>query len=473
MAENKKIKTRIAPSPTGPLHIGTARTALFSWAYARQHGGEFILRIEDTDLERSDQRFEDDIIKSLAWLGLTWDNKEIIRQTDRLDIYEKYINKLLTAGKAFWCLHTPEELANERDGQMQKKEAPRHICSFRDGSGTPGIGIIRLKNDAIGKVAWRDMIRGDVAFDAELMGDFSLAKAPRVPLYNFAVVVDDYDMDITHVIRGEDHIPNTPKQILIQRALGIEPPIYGHLPLILGRDRSKLSKREGATSINEYRKDGFLPEAIFNFIMLLGWHPEGNNEMIDAANFLKEFSIERVQKGGAIFDLDKLSWINKEYLKKIDIEILAELTLEFVPEEWRKKAEADMDFWRAVVGLERERLTKLSELSAHIEYLFKEPFYQRELLQWKGKQDFADILRHLKWLAGALGDLKDAEWNKAGLEALVMPYAEENGRGDVLWPWRVSLCGQKNSPGPFEMAAILGKDTVLARIQKALEYLSS
>jgi glutamyl-tRNA synthetase len=472
MTNNKKVKTRIAPSPTGMFHIGTARTALFSWAYARQNGGEFVLRIEDTDLERSEQRFEDDIIEGMKWLGLDWDNDGIVRQTERLDIYEKYLKQMLAGGAAFWCAHSPEELAEERDRQMQNKEALRHICEFRNGGGAVGIGIIRIKNDATEKIIWRDLIRDEVAFDPQTLGDFSLAKALRVPLYNFAVVVDDNDMAISHVIRGEDHIPNTPKQILIQRALGFAPPVYAHLPLILGRDRSKMSKRDGATAISDYRKDGFLPEAIFNFISYLGWHPEGDEDILTREEFLQKFSIGRVQKGGAIFDLDKLIWINKEYIKKMPTLRVGELALEFLPEGWRERAEREPQFWRAIVGLERERLAKLSEIVGHVDYYFKTPGYDKEILRWKGRQEFSDIARHLRAVEIMLASLKDTDWNKEALEAKIMPYAEENGRGDVLWPMRVALCGKKNSPGPFELAAVLGRAETLQRIQKAVEHVS-
>ncbi|MBI5742309.1 MAG: glutamate--tRNA ligase [Candidatus Niyogibacteria bacterium] len=472
LRDKKKIRTRIAPSPTGMFHIGTARTALFSWAYARQNGGEFILRIEDTDLERSEQRFEDDIVGGLKWLGLDWDNEGIIRQTERLDIYEKCLNKMLAEGTAFWCAHSPEELAKERDRQMQNKEALRHICEFRNGGGEAGNGIIRIKNDALEKIIWRDLIRDEVAFNPQTLGDFSLAKALRVPLYNFAVVVDDHDMEISHVIRGEDHIPNTPKQILIQRALGFEAPVYAHLPLILGKDRSKMSKRDGATAVSDYRKEGFLPEAMFNFISYLGWHPEGDHDILTREEFLKKFSLDRVQKGGAIFDLDKLLWINKEYIKKMPLEQVGESALEFLPEEWRTHAEHEPQFWRAIVGLERERLAKLSEIVGHVDHYFKTPAYDKEILRWKGKQEFSDIARHLGWLIEMLTPLADTKWSKEVLKAKIMPYAEENGRGDVLWPMRVSLCGKKNSPGPFELAAVLGRAETLLRIQKALEYAS-
>lgn len=473
MPEKKKIRTRIAPSPTGMLHIGTARTALFSWAYARQRGGEFILRIEDTDLERSEQRFEDDIIFGLKWLGIDWDNPEIIRQTERLDVYEKYLKQMMKSGNAFWCAHTPEELAEERDGQMRNKEATRHICSYRGGDGRIGEGIIRIKNDVTKKLVFKDCIRGEVVFDPQTLGDFSLAKALRVPLYNFAVVVDDYEMEITHVIRGEDHIPNTPKQLLIQQALGFAAPEYAHLPLILGKNRSKLSKRDGATSVDDYRRAGYLPEAMINFIALLGWHPEHDREIITCEEFLREFSLERVQKGGAVFDLDKLNWLNKEHIKKLDLKTLAELVREFLPEAWQERAKRGEEYWQEVVALERERLTKLSEITENIDYFFHEPEYDEELLRWKGKQESADIVRHLNWLLGALGKLEVSEWNKEALESIIMPYAEKNGRGDVLWPLRVALSGRKNSPGPFEIAAVLGCEKTILHIKKAIDYVSN
>ncbi|MEK7596295.1 MAG: glutamate--tRNA ligase [Patescibacteria group bacterium] len=473
---NKTVKTRIAPSPTGFLHIGTARTALFSWIFARQNKGKFILRVEDTDLERSEPRFEKDIIEGLKWLEIGWDG-ETYRQSERLDIYEKYLARLLKDGNAFWCRHSEEELAEERARQMKKNGAPRHFCEFRDdpfqGRKKSGPGIIRFKNNAKEDIKFNDLIRGEIVFSPETLGDFSLAKDWRAPLYNFAVVVDDFEMKISHIIRGEDHISNTPKQILIQKALGFSLPQYAHLPLILNKNRAKLSKRDGAVSINDYRKEGYLPQAVFNFIALLGWHPKDDQEIFSREYLLKEFSFGRVQKGGAVFNLEKLNWMNKVYLKSLKIGTAADYALNFLPEEWRKICAKNKKFWQNIVKLEKERIVKFSELAGKIDYFFKEPVYPKEILCWKEKQDYQDIVRHLIYILKLFEKMPALSFSENKMEKAIMPYAEKEGKGDVLWPLRTALCGKKYSPGPFEIAAVLGKKEVLKRLKNAVEKIQN
>src|SRR3989344_5005500 len=310
--ELTKVRTRIAPSPTGYLHVGTARTALFNFLFARHHGGEFILRIEDTDIERSEAKFEDDIVAGLKWLGIDWDDK-ITRQSERIDIYEKYLKTLLADGMAFYCPHSQAELDEERKKQAANKFSPQHTCDARGKKLEKG--LIRFKNDTEKTVKFKDEIRGEIEFDPALLGDFSFAKDLRTPLYNFAVVVDDATMEISHVIRGEDHISNTPKQILLEEALGLQQPIFAHLPLILGKDRSKLSKRHGATSVIDYKNGGYLPDALFNFMALLGWNPGTEQEIFSKEELIKIFSIDRVHGSGAIFDMTKLDWMNGEYIR--------------------------------------------------------------------------------------------------------------------------------------------------------------
>ncbi|MEK7646924.1 MAG: glutamate--tRNA ligase [Patescibacteria group bacterium] len=465
-----QIRTRIAPSPTGTLHIGTARTALFSWLFARQNKGEFVLRIEDTDLERSDPRFEKDIIDGLRWLGIDWDNKTPYRQSERLQLYEGYLKKLLDEKKVFYCPHSEEDLAREREEQMGRKEAPRHVCEFREGG--VETGIIRFKNDFNGDITFNDMIRGEINFAATLLGDFSLAKNLKAPLYNFAVVIDDYEMQISHVIRGEDHIPNTPKQILIQRALNIPAPRYAHLPLILGKDRSKMSKRDGATSINEYKKDGYVADALINFIALLGWHGREDREIFTREELVMEFSFERVQKGGAVFDIDKLNWMNKEYVKLMDQQNIAREASDFLPEEWREIIKNNEKLWMRIIDLVKERIVKFGDVPEYVDYFFQMPFYPKEMLAWKGKQSHSDILRHLNKINELADTIAENDFTKENLEKELMPYAEKEGRGDVLWPFRVSLCGKQYSPGPFEIAAVLGKSEVLTRVKSAMALLS-
>ncbi|MBI2637954.1 MAG: glutamate--tRNA ligase, partial [Candidatus Sungbacteria bacterium] len=356
MQKEPIIRTRIAPSPTGNLHIGTARAALFNYLFSKHAGGVFVLRIEDTDVERSEKRFEKNIFKGLSWLGIVADESPEsggafapYRQSERIATYKKYLEKLLIEGKAFYCFHNKEQLEEEKKEQAAMKMPAKHFCGdWRDGTledaekrkKTEASSIIRFKiptTPSNHQVSFADIIRGKINFFTSLLGDFSIAKSLREPLYNFAVVIDDYDMGITHVIRGEDHIPNTPKQLLIAEALGwtkqneiseLEPPWkYAHLPLILGTDRSKLSKRHGATSVDEYMEDGYLPEALFNFITLLGWNPGGDRELFSEAELIELFSLENVQKSGAIFDVKKLDWMNGEYIRKKPISELVALSL--------------------------------------------------------------------------------------------------------------------------------------------------
>ena len=433
---NSQTKVRIAPSPTGVLHIGTARTALFNYLFAKRYGGKFILRIEDTDVERSSKEYEKDILDSLEWLGLKWD--EFYRQSERKEIYRKYLQQLLDSGKASWD------------------------------------DIIRFKCPKQGKIKFNDLIRGEVEFDLKLLGDFSLAKDLDSPLYNFAVVVDDQTMGISHVIRGEDHIPNTPKQILIQDALGFRQPQYAHIPLTLGPDKAKLSKRHGAVAISEYRKQGYLPEALINFMVLLGWNPGGGDEreIFSLKELEKEFSIEKINKSAAIFNIEKLDWFNAYYIRKKSPKELVKLILEgdFLRIS-NLKPQISNHYIENVVRLEQTRLKKLSEIGEMTEYFFKEPEYDKTLLQWKGKQDFQEIYHNLDELTKILRNIKDEDFSEARLRKEIMPFAEKHGVGNVLWPFRVALTGLRASPDPIEIAAVLGKNKVLERIKKAQNML--
>ena len=468
-----RVRTRIAPSPTGPLHIGTARSALFNYLFAKQNKGDFILRIEDTDLERSDPRFEKDIIDGLTWLNIEW-TKEPYRQSERIEIYTRYLERLFKDGKAFWCPHTKEDLAREKEEQMKRKEAPRHECEYKYKrskllSKLSG-GIIRLA--APEKIVeFNDLIRGEIKFDTFLLGDIAIAKDEKTPLYNFAVVIDDFEMEISHVIRGEDHISNTPKQILIQEALGIDQqPYYAHLPLVLGPDRSKLSKRHAAVSVTEYHKAGYLSEAIVNFMALLGWNPGTEQEIFSLDELIKKFDLRRVQKGGAIFNINRLNWLNAVYIRKKSPKELANLILEegFL----RPDKEFKKDYIEKVIALEQTRLDKLSEIGERTEYFFTEPKYPKALLQWQGKQSFEEIQTHLDKIVNLIRDIKSGQFTKERIKTAVWPYAEEKGRGNVLWPLRVVLTGQAKSPDPFEIAEILGKEKTLERMQAAIDLLN-
>ena len=445
-----EIRVRIAPSPTGNLHIGTARTALFNWLFAKHHTGQFILRIEDTDLERSDSGFEKNILKGLEWLGLKWD--EFYRQSERLDRYEKHLKKLLEEKKAFWCYHTKEELEKEKEEQTQKKEAPRHICEHKyvnheSGIMNQGAGIIRLKVDENSNriIHFEDIVRGHIEFEQRVIGDLSLAKDLRTPLYNFAVVVDDYEMKISHVIRGEDHITNTPKQILIAEALGAVLPCFVHLPLILGEDRSKLSKRHGAVNFDDYIEAGYLPEAMVNFLALLGWSSDNNAEILTKNEIIEQFKLEKIHKSGAIFDIKKLDWINSQYIKQFNDEGLMDLTMPFVEKNFGKQ---DKDFVLKLAPVFRERLEYLNQVK-EFKYFFSEPDYEADILIWK-KSDREKTRKALERVLEVLSS--NAEWevfDEKYIRSELDKLAEENfagDRGTVYWPLRVALTGEKFSP---------------------------
>ena len=483
------IRVRMAPSPTGALHIGTARTTIFNWLFARKMGGKFILRMEDTDAERSKTEFERDIIENLRWLGIDWDEGPDIggaygpyRQTERTSRYERYLNGLLKEGKAYYCFCTKEELEAERQAQqgLPAGAVPQYNGRCRAVSSEQArerlmkgeSAVIRFRMSSDGRVGFDDVIRGRVEFPAkDIGGDFVIAKSISSPLYNFAVVCDDADMAITHIIRGEDHISNTPKQILIQRALGLPEVIYAHLPLILNPDRSKMSKRKGLFAISEYRDAGYLPEALVNFFALLGWHPGDDNEILTPRELIENFSLERIQKGGAVFDKTKLDWINGEYIRRMSAEdIMKYLAPGIAERKWPEKPDA---FWRGVIDLERPRMKKLSDLYALAEFFVLVPEYDPTLLHFKGVASAAtgENLRQILDLAKALPS--EATAFTVGLKDVLERLLADFGKGPVYWPLRVALSGQSASPGPLEIAAVLGKEETMRRVQNAIEKLGT
>ncbi|OGY97013.1 MAG: glutamate--tRNA ligase [Candidatus Liptonbacteria bacterium GWC1_60_9] len=467
--ENKReVRVRIAPSPTGPLHFGTARTALFNWLFAKSTGGAFILRIEDTDLERSDTKYEEEIIAGLAWLGLEWDEGPV-RQSERLEVYEKHLKRLLEEGKAYYCYCTKEDLEEERQAMMAQGLAPKYSgrCRNRAASGSASPQLIRFRMPETA-VSFKDMIRGKITFDAALFGDIAIAKNLRAPLYNFAAVVDDHEMRISHVIRGEDHISNTPKQLLLQDALGFAHPDYGHLPLILSADRSKMSKRYAETSLLAYREGGYLPEAMFNFMALMGWHPRAEErEIYSKEELIKVFDIKRVQKAGAVFNQEKLDWLNAQYVRTLSDNELAEHLRPLLAA--RGLAWNDTLLTK-VAAIEKSRAKTLGDIITNGELYFSLPDYDAKLLVWQNAS-FADIRERLARLEEMLQNAPEKEFTVPALTATLMPYAEEKGRGTVLWPFRVALSGRQASPGPFELAAALGKEETLRRLGLALQKL--
>ncbi|MCK5044281.1 glutamate--tRNA ligase [Candidatus Parcubacteria bacterium] len=503
--KEKKVRVRIAPSPTGTLHIGTARVALFNYLFAKQCEGTFILRIEDTDLERSEECFEKNIIEGLQWLGIKWDegvlcdqeqnhigNYGPYKQSERTDIYLKHIKDLLSKGKAYYCFCSKEELKTKKEYQMSIGQPPHYDEKCKQLSaeeiekniaqGEPF--IVRFKTP-IKKIVFNDSVRGKVEFDTNLIDDFTIAKGSGesiTPLYHLAVVVDDQEMEISHVIRGEDHISNTPKQILLQEALEFPQPKYAHLPLILGPDKSKLSKRHGAVSISEYQQEGYLPETMINFMAFLGWNPGGKKEIYSIDELIEEFSLECVHKGGAMFNIQRLSFLNAFYIRKKPLMELTELCLPYLlaaglieetnEGEFKIKETSetiDIVWLSKIIQAYQERLKKLSEIPELTDLFFKEIEYDKELVRWKNMAD-EDIRKALDKAESVLEKIEAEDFNKENLQNLIMPEAEALGAGDrgkLLWPLRAVLTGKKASAGPFEIIEILGKEKTMERIEKA------
>ncbi|OHA84023.1 MAG: glutamate--tRNA ligase [Candidatus Yonathbacteria bacterium RIFCSPLOWO2_01_FULL_47_33b] len=449
-----QIVTRFAPSPTGLLHAGNYRTAVFSYLFARQRGGKFILRIEDTDKERSKKEYEDNILESLKWLGLDYD--EFHRQSERAPAHKKYLKQLIDGGFAYV---SKEEAAGEGDDKARRKE------------------VIRFKNPNI-KVKFHDLIRGEIEVDTTDLKDFVIAKDLDTPLFHLAVVADDFDMGVTHVVRGEDHISNTPRQILIQRAIGAPEPVYAHIPLILAPDRTKLSKRKGALALTEYRDRGYLPQAVLNYLALLGWNPGTEQEILSLDDLLKQFDISKVQKGGAIFNEEKLRWINKEYLKLLSAERAGEEVLARLPENLREEAKKNPELFKKITAIILERVNTLGEITdiangGEVGYFFEDPTYVKEALFWKDDKDAGHTRTHLDKVAELLQKISPADFTADTVKAALWDYATEVGRGNVLWPLRYALSGRDKSPDPFMLAGILGKETTLRRIERAQQILSA
>lgn len=445
-----EVITRFAPSPTGVLHIGSVRTALYSWLYARQNNGKFILRIEDTDKERSKKEYEDNILDGLNWLGLNHD--EFYRQSDRTLIYKKHLIDLIAKGAIYLSKEEPKEPGERAE-------------------------VIRFKNpNKI--VTFHDEARGDISFDTTELGDFVVAKDFESPLYHFAVVVDDFEMGVTHIIRGDDAISNTPRQILIQEALGAPRPIYAHLPMILAPDKSKLSKRHGALAVTEYREEGYLPDAIINFVALMGWNPGNDQEIISITEMIKLFSLSKIQKGGAVFNIDKLKWLNKFYIKHLTQEKLAnEILLRFT-ETLREDVKNNPKIFLKMLPIIAEHISFFREVRSFAEsgeylYFFEDPEYEREAVLWKDEKDSFVAAQKLKKVLAILNNIDDVFFTPETIKTAIWDYATEVGRGSVLWPMRYSLSGREKSPDPFTLAGIFGKETTTRRIEHAIKLLLS
>lgn len=476
--KGKPVRVRFAPSPTGPLHLGSARTALFNALFAKAHKGAFVMRIEDTDKERSKKEYEDNIFESLSWLGIGWDEGPDkggdygpYRQSERIKIYKKYLDKLLYEKKAYYCYCTKEELEAERQSMIAQGLPPKYSGHCRNLESPPAgktPQLVRFKTPE-SRVEFKDLIRGNISFDAALFGDLPLAKDLTSPLYNFAVVVDDAEMAISHVIRGEDHLSNTPKQILLQHALGFEEPVYAHLPLILAADKSKLSKRYADVAVLEYRTQGYLPEALINFLVLLGWHPKDNREIFIFDELVSIFDIKRVQKAGAVFNTEKLAWLNHEHVKRLSTDQLVELMTPFLVEERIKTSKT---FLRRVIEAERERIKTLHDFLASSKFFFLLPEYDTALLKWTDA-GAPDTKIALQESLNILEKKKADDWDEETLHASFEQLLAEKGKGIVLWPLRVALSGLAASPDPFAIMSVLGKEESLERIRSAVQKLGT
>ena len=460
------IRTRFAPSPTGSLHIGGARTAIFNWLFARHSGGEFVLRIEDTDRERSTEESIEEIMDAMKWLGLDWDEGPF-RQSDRLDIYQKLANELLKSGHAYKCYVTPEELEEKRKQAQSRGDVLRYKrewAKMNEGPDKPY--VIRLQTPDHCSIEVEDLLRGTVTFDASEVDDFIILKRDGFPTYNFAVVVDDATMNITHVIRGDDHLINTPRQVLLYKSLSYDIPKVAHVSMILGSDNKRLSKRHGATSVVAYKDKGYLPEAIINFLSRLGWS-YGDQEIFSKAELIEKFTLNNVGKSAAVFNEEKLEWLNSWYIKNDPPEKIAGLMIPLLKEKGLD-VEVDEKLIKIIMEL-RQRAKTLLDISNSIDY-----FYADKIdLDEKAKDKFltAEIKPVLQDITTGLADLNDFNIDEIHKVFDHIMEEKELKLGKIAQPVRVALTGGTVSPGIFEVMDILGKNEVLKRLENAINVI--
>ncbi len=445
------VVTRMPPSPTGYVHIGNVRTLLFTYLFAKKNGGKIIFRSEDTDRLRSKREYEDVNSADLKWLGLSWD--EFYRQSERTDIYHAHLQTLITSHTAY----VSKEDSKQNPGEI--------------------VEVVRLKNPGK-KITFVDEIRGEITFDTTELGDIVIARSMTDPVYHFAAVVDDFEMGVTHVIRGEEHISNTPRQILIQEAIGAPRPLYAHLPLILAPDHSKLSKRHGAIPLHEYRAQGFLKGALINYLALLGWSPRTDRELFTLPELIEHFDFDGFQKSAAIFNIEKLTWFNREHLKKLPDADFRALALPYLPEKITTLLEEEvyMQRFERLLPIIRERTSILSDITKDAEageydVAFFTPHPSRDILMWKADTAPSDGARRLQCVLELIATLPEQPTIAEAKEA-IWPYAEQEGRGEVLWPLRVALSGREKSPDPFTLMHILGTAETFRRVKNAYAILS-
>ncbi len=474
-----QVRVRFAPSPTGYLHIGGARTAIFNWLFARKHQGQFLLRIEDTDQARSGEEMVQVILDGLEWLGLDWDEPPV-HQSLRFPIYRGYAEQLVVNGHAYYCYCSQERLQELRQRAIAEKGAIKYDGHCRnltpeERAELEAAGrsrVIRFKMPE-GRTTFRDEVHGDLDFDNSELDDFILLRSDGIPTYHLAVVVDDHEMRISHVIRGDDHLSNTPKQVLLYQAFGWQQPVFAHVPLILGPDKRRLSKRHGATSVGEYRKAGYLPEAMVNYLALLGWSPGDDREIMSRDELIEAFSLAGISKKSAVFDERKLEWMNGQYIQRLTGAELVDRARPFLLESGLATSEELEDrstTLAAAAELIKKRIRRLTEFPEAVSYFLRDPgTYDTAAAakHWKGPE----ALERLQLVYQRLEALD--EFDEPHLEKAIRGLAEELGvsAAKLIHPTRLAVTGRGESPGLFEVMAILGRDRVLRRLKKAVEFL--
>lgn len=513
MNNKNQIRTRFAPSPTGFLHIGGLRTALYSFLFAKQNSGQFVLRLEDTDINRHVEGVAEKIYNGLKWAGLQYDEGPDIGgpfgpyvQSQRLDIYKKYAQELIAKGYAYLCFCSDETLEKMRQEQIALKQAPkydRRCCALDKNEIQKKLEakephVIRMKIPEGRKIEVDDIVRGKVIYNSDELDDQVLLKSDGFPTYHLAVVVDDHLMEISHVTRTEEWLPSTPKHILLYEYLGWETPKWAHLPLLLNPDKTKMSKRKGDVALEDYIQKGYLPQAMVNYLAFLGWNPGTEKEIYSMAELLKDFDLKKVHKAGAIFNIEKLNWYNQYYIRQMDLDNLTQESLPYIIESGsiapcfdhgfdlgalkgpfvvkefeicQSKEKISFDYIKKIVALERERISTLVEIGDNTKFFFELPDYEKGLLKWKQMTD-EEIKESLADSKKIISEIPDGKFDLQTLKNELLEQSKlYKDRGVLLWPLRVALSGQKNSPPPFEIAEILGKNKSLERIEKAIKLL--
>ncbi|ADL11690.1 glutamate--tRNA ligase [Acetohalobium arabaticum] len=482
------IRVRFAPSPTGQIHIGNIRTALFTWLYARKHNGTTVLRIEDTDQERSTSEFEEIILQETDWLGLDWDegvraggDYGPYRQSDRLDIYDKYIDRLIEEDKAYYCYCTDEELEQMREEAKAKGKPPKYNGRCRnlseeerkelEAEGREPAVRFKMPTEEI-KIVVNDLVHGEVEFSSEVLDDFVIVKSDGLPTYNFAVVIDDHLMEISHVIRGEDHLSNTPKQQLIYDALDWEMPEFGHLPMILGEDKSKLSKRSGEAYVyvSEYRQKGYLPEALINFLALLGWSSADDEELFTVEEIIDNFSMERVNNSPSVFDVEKLNWMNGHHIRESELDRIVDLAIPYLQEAGYiadELSDEEYNYVAQIVDVVRDSLDYVAQITDHVDIFFGELEYENkeEVIDCFQQEDVDLVLETLKDRLAVLDDYSP----DSVLEEMRAILNDLPVGGRLFYhPTRYALTGKGSGPELYQVVSILGKEETINRLDKAL-----